>query len=114
MKRRSWEQERQEREKHALSEHARLSALFKENRFIFEQERKRMIEEVINSARDEEQKKRLRALQESWDKKMKGAGSVHNRFVLAQTIFWEHFHEVWHPTIKNLNSTLNGTPNHNK
>ena len=101
------EQEKQKREKQALKKHARLAALFRENRFAFEQERKRMIEEIINNASDEEQKKRLRALQDSWDKRMKGAGSSHNRFILAQAFFWEHFHEVWRPTIKDLNSAFN-------
>ena len=99
---------RKKREKEALERHARLSKLFKENRFAFELERKRMIDEVINSTDNEEQKKNLRTLQKKWDKRMKGAGSRHNRFVLAQTFFWEHFHEVWHPAIKKCHFFLNG------
>ena len=67
-----------------------------------------MIEEVISGVLDEEQMNGLRSLQESWDKRMKGAGSNHNRFVLAQSFFWEHFHEVWHPAILKYNSVLNG------
>ncbi|MCD6265581.1 MAG: DUF3135 domain-containing protein [Deltaproteobacteria bacterium] len=102
-----WEEEKEKREKKALENHARLSKLFKEDRFAFERERKRMIDEIINSVEDEEQKNRLRAFQESWDKKMRGAGSRHNRFVLAQTLFWEHFHETWQPAIQKFNYLLN-------
>ena len=97
-----WEKGRQERQRKALENHARLSRLFKEDRLAFQREQKRMIDEVINSIEDEEQRNRLRAFQESWDKKMREAGSKHNRFVLAQTLFWEHFHKIWHPTIKML------------
>lgn len=108
MERLMWEKEKENREKESLEEHARLSKLFKQDRLSFERERKRKIDEVINSAEDEEQRNRLRALQESWDKKMRGAGSRHNRFVLAQTFFWQHFHEIWHPAIEKFNSILNG------
>ena len=108
MKKINWEEDKKKREEEALKRHARLSRLFKENRFAFELERKKMIDEVINSPDDEEQRKSLRALQDSWDKKMKGAGSRHNRFVLAQTFFWEHFHEVWQPSIQKYNYILNG------
>jgi hypothetical protein len=38
---------------------------------------------------------------------MKHAGSRANRFVLAQTFFWEHFEEVWHPAINELSALLN-------
>jgi len=102
-----WEKEKEKREKESLEKHARLSKLFKEDRFAFERERKRMIDEIINSVEDEDQKDRLRVFQESWDKKMRGAGSRHNRFVQAQTLFWEHFHETWHPTIQKFNFLLN-------
>ena len=107
MERLKWEEEKEKREKESLEKHARLSKLFKEDRFAFERERKRMIDEIINSVEDEEQKNRLRAFQESWDKKMRGAGSRHNRFIQAQTFFWEHFHETWQPTIQKFNSLLN-------
>jgi hypothetical protein len=100
--------EKEKREKESLEEHARLSKLFKQDRLAFERERKRKTDEVINSVEDEEQRNRLRALQESWDKKMRGAGSRHNRFVLAQTFFWQHFHEIWHPAIEKFNFALNG------
>lgn len=95
------EEERHENtRKEALEEHARLHKLFKEDRFAFERERKRMVEEVINGAKDTKQRKKLKALQESWDRKMKNAGSAHNRFVLAQHLFVEHVNKVWNPTME--------------
>ncbi|MBW1715969.1 MAG: DUF3135 domain-containing protein [Deltaproteobacteria bacterium] len=105
-----WKEQKVEREKRSLERHAKLSRLFREDRLVFERERKRMIDEAINSAEDEEQKNRLRTLQEGWDKKMRGAVSGHNRFVLAQTIFWEHFNEVWHPAIRKFDLLLNSKP----
>ncbi len=107
-----WAADKENREKASLEKHQRLARLFKENRFLFEIERKKMIAEIIDSAGDEKQKNSLRVLQASWDKRMKSAGSEHNRYVLAQTFFWEHFHEKWHPTIKKLSQTLN-TPGKN-
>ena len=102
-----WTDQKEEREKAALKEHQRLSRLFKEDRFRFELERREMIAEVINSAPDEEQREKLRALQATWDRRMKSAGSAHNRYVLAQSFFWEHFHEQWHPAIRKANQVLN-------
>lgn len=100
--------EKEKRKKEALEKHARLSRLFKEDRFAFEWERKRMIDDIISRANNEKLRERLRALQESWDRKMRGAGSGHNRFILAQTLFWEYFHEIWQPTIQKFNAILNG------
>ena len=105
-----WVEEKEERKEKALEEHARLHGLFVEDRLAFERERKRMIDRVINSARSEEEKEKLRALQAKWDKRMKGAGSKDNRFVLAQMTFWEHFQEKFHPALQNLNAVLNGSP----
>ena len=107
MERLKWEKEKEKREKESLEKHAGLSKLFKEYRFAFERERKKMIDEIINSVEDEDQRDRLRAFQKSWDKKMRGAGSRHNRLTQAQTFFWEHFHETWHPTIQKFNFLLN-------
>ena len=102
-----WEKEKKSREKASLEKHTRLSELFRKDRFAFEQERKRMINEVINSAEDEGQRKRLKNLQASWDKKMRGAGSRYNRLVLAQTFFWDHFYENWLPAIKRFDLQVN-------
>ena len=105
-----WEKEREKREKASLEKHTRLSELFRKDLFAFEQERKRMINKVINSAGDEAQKKRLKDMQASWDKRMRGAGSKYNRFVMAQTLFWDHFYENWLPAIKKFDLHLNAKP----
>ena len=109
MEKLNWQEEKDVRERKALDEHARLHRLFVEDRLSFERERKRLIDDVINRAGSEEESQKLRDLQNSWDKKMRGAGSAHNRFVLAQTFFWEHFHEKWQPSIQRLNAVLNGS-----
>jgi hypothetical protein len=98
-----WAEERKKWRRDSLEEHARLSKLFRDDRFAFENERKRRIEELINSAGDDEVRRdRLRALQNSWDRKMKNAGSRHNRFVLAQSLFWDHVYEVWQRALRQL------------
>lgn len=105
-----WQKEKEKREKASLERHARLSRLFKKDRLAFERKRKTMIDEFIDSVKDADQRSRLRTFQASWDKKMRGAGSSHNRFVLAQTFFWEHFHGVWNPAIQKYSVILNGKP----
>lgn len=102
-----WEEQREKRRNESLENHERLSRLFREDRLSFERERRDAIRELIDSAPDEEQRKRLWDLQNSWDKKMKGAGSPHNRLVLAQLFFWDHFHNVWNPEIQKFNRILN-------
>jgi len=79
-------QEREKREARreaALERHKRLSALSRKDRLGFERERKRMIHELIESAEDGALKKKPLDFQANWDRKMKGAGSQHNRFILA-------------------------------
>ncbi len=102
-----WSQEKEKREKASLEKHARLSKLFKENRFAFELERKKRIADLINQVDDPEQRQKLWSMQADWDRKMKNAGSPHNRYVLAQTFFWEHFHEKWQPTLQHFSRRLN-------
>jgi hypothetical protein len=102
----NWQEEKEKRAKEALERHRRLSNLFRENPFAFELERKKMIEEVIAGVDEAGQRKRLRALQGRWDKRMKGAGSSYNRFVLAKMLFWDHFNQDWHPAIQKLNARL--------
>ena len=92
--------------KKALEEHERLNKLFRENRFAFERERKRMIDEIINNAESEEQREKLRALQDSWDNRMKKAGSKHNRLILAQHLFWKHIDEKWNPALQEYSRAL--------
>jgi hypothetical protein len=106
----NWEENREAREEKARQEHARLQRLFKENRFAFELERKRAIEAVIQSARTEDMRERLRALQASWDRTMKHAGPKENRLVLAKTLFWDHFHQVWTPALQQLQAVFQGRP----
>lgn len=100
------DKETERRRKASVERHERLSKLFREDRMAFERERKRMIQEVIQSAEDAEQRKKLLALQTSWDKRMRGAGSEHNRFVLAQAFFWEHVQTRFLPAIKRLDELV--------
>jgi predicted O-linked N-acetylglucosamine transferase (SPINDLY family) len=104
----NWAESKEQREKEAVEEHERLRKLFKENRFAFELERKRAIEKVINGARTEQEKEKLWALQAGWDNRLKNAGTKDNRFIMAQTMFWDHFNNVWTPAIQELNTALNG------
>lgn len=106
MSRIDWEKEKERSRKEALENHERLHKLFVENRFLFEQERKRMIEDVINRAKNEKQKEELKALQKSWDDKMKKAGSNQNRLVLAKHILMKHMEEVWTPSLQEFAKTL--------
>ena len=101
-----WEEEREVVSKKAVTEHERLHELFNENRFAFEIERKKMINNVIENAPTETQKKKLKAIQESWDNKMKKAGSKNNRLVLAQHLFWDHFENIWNPFIQECSKEL--------
>jgi hypothetical protein len=71
-------------------------------------------EEIINSARNEKEKESLRALQATWDKRLKNAGTKENRFVFAQSMFWDHFNNVWAPAIQDLNVALNGSADKKK
>jgi len=87
----NWEEGREEREKEALAFHQRLSTLYREDRLAFERERRRLIDGIISQARTEEEKMNLRGLQESIDRKMRGAGSGHNRLVLMKKLFWDQF-----------------------
>jgi len=108
MKPANWREKREEIRNQALAKHTRLSRLFQEDRLSFERERKRMIDEFLNGVEDEEMRGRLRSMQDSWDRKMRHAGSRENRFVLARTLFWEHFFGTWLPAIHRFNFVLNG------
>lgn len=72
----------------ALENHKRLSDLFKKNRFMFELEAKKQVEDFINNA-PEEYRENLWKLHEQWKNTLKGAGSKHNRLVLASHMFNE-------------------------
>ncbi len=94
------DKEKEERENKSLEEHARRSKLFKENRFMFEIERKKEIEALIKSAPPEYQKK-LKETQAEWDNTMKGAGYKHNRLILAEHMLMDYFHGYFVPAVNN-------------
>ena len=83
-----------------LAYHEKMSRLFRENRFLFELERKTALEKIINSADTRERKKRLTDLQEKWDTTVRHAGSGHNRMVLAEMMLWDFVRDVWRPTLE--------------
>jgi len=101
-----WEEEKEQRRAEYLKRHARMARLFVEDRLAFERERKGLLDEFFNGIEDEDMRRRLRALQTSYEEKMKHAGSAHNRFVLAQTFFWDHFQKTWQPGSRKMNTLL--------
>lgn len=80
--------------------HDKMSKLFKENRFLFELERKKVIQRTIKSARNEHVRSDLEKLQEKWDRILNNSVSGHNRFVLIQMLLWEHVRNEWLPALK--------------
>ena len=89
-----WEEEKTTRRKIYIEKHERLHRLFIENPFFFEQEKRKMINEIIDRVKNEMLQKKLISLQSSWDRKMRKAGSKENRFILAQFLFWEWIQKV--------------------
>ena len=83
----------------ALEEHERLSRLFKENRFMFELERKKILERNIKRIQKKNLRNDLKEMQDQWDRIMKNAGSPHNRFVLMQTMLWDAVQNQWLPAL---------------
>ncbi len=105
------QEERERNRASALKRHKRLHDLFVEDRLGFERERKRIIDEFLDGIDDPHKRDRMIALQKSWDNKMRHAGSAHNRFLLARTFFWSHFHETWQPAIQEFSALMNGKTN---
>ncbi|MGB3211687.1 MAG: hypothetical protein WBB19_13370 [Desulforhopalus sp.] len=61
-----------EKDRKFLEEHDRLASLFVTDRFAFEMERKRIIDEIIdNMCCSEKSKDRLRVPQKEWDRVLK-------------------------------------------
>ena len=89
MEMKRWEDAKEEREKQALAFHDRMSTLFSEDRLAFEREKRKLVKEAIDLARSPEEKEKLQALQNVIDRKMRSAGSEHNRLVLMQQLFWD-------------------------
>lgn len=103
------ERKREEkRRKEAFSkEFDRLAKLYKENRFAFEIERKKIIDHEIDSLPcSEKQREKRREEQKNIDRMMKHAGSVENRMSLIQSIFWHHMVNNWQPAIQEYNRNL--------
>ena len=99
--------EKKKEKEEALKRHARLHKLYCEDRLAFEKERKRAINELIESVQDDELRNKMNALQESWDTMMKKAGSGENRLIVAQTLFSKYCYEIWSPLIQRFNSSFN-------
>ena len=93
--------------KEALKRHARLRDLYAKDRVAFERERKKAINELLDSVQDAELKSKMKALQESWDSMMNKAGSGENRLIVAQTLFSKYCYEVWSPLMQKFNPALN-------
>ena len=91
---------KKQRGERALAEHERLARLFKEDRLAFERERKKLIDEAINGASTARNRHRMQEFQQNWDRKLKSAGSSHNRLILAQHLFWEQIKRLWGPMQK--------------
>jgi hypothetical protein len=83
-----------------LKEFDRLVKLFRDDRFGFERERKRLLEEVIAGSPSEKSRDNLRALQENWNRVMRGAGSNQNRLVMSHVLLQDHVANVHIPTLR--------------
>ena len=94
-----------EHERICLEEHERLAKLFRKDRLSFERERKRLIGENI-AARPEESKSYLVLMQQNVDRILQSAGSQENRFVMMQTLFWDHYINVWLPALSEFKREL--------
>jgi len=83
----------------SLQRHKCLSDLYKNNPEEFRKVTSQMIENFIKGSPPEYQLK-LRLIQAKWDKRMKGANTSHNRLALAKDMFFEHFYNVFQPSLK--------------
>lgn len=91
-----------------LDEHERLADLFVRDRFAFEQERKRILNETIDNYYScEKWKEQLRTQQKELDSILKSVGSAENRFAMAQALLWHHLVNNWQPGLKERATTLN-------
>ena len=88
-------------EEEALKKHKERSELFKTNRFQFEIETRKEIDEFIKNS-PHEYREGLLKTQAKWDKAMKGAGGNHNRLIIAKTLFMDQFMNVFKPAINLL------------
>ena len=82
----------------SLEKHKYLSDLFKNDSEEFEKVTNQMVEDLIRGSPPEYQLK-LRLLQVKWDKRVKGGDTPHNRLTLAKDMFFEHFYNVFKPSL---------------
>jgi tmRNA-binding protein len=94
-----FEKQKRKWKKEAEELHDKLSHLFKENRFLFELETRKLIEEAINFENDERQKEKLSNCQKNIERILKNAGSDHNRLVLMKMLFWETVNDRFRPLL---------------
>ncbi len=92
-------------EKKALEKHKRFSRLLKNNRLLFELERKKEIEKLIENSPPELQEK-LKTLQEDWDRRMSGAKYENNRLVFAREMLMKHLYQKLKPQLSKLSEKL--------
>ena len=86
-----------------IEEHERLANLFITDRFAFELERKKLLQESINFTHHRD---KLQQQQEEWDRILNGTGSPENRFAMIQSLFWHHIVNEWQPTIQEASEAL--------
>ena len=92
------EESRERRKKEALEQHAKLAKMFREDRFSFELERKRLIGETINEM-PEKMRESMYSLQEKINKRLNNAGSPYNRMVLMNMMFRQQVLDVFLPAL---------------
>ena len=93
-----------------INDHDRLSELFRNDRLSFERVRKRLLEENIAAFPDVETRDKLILMQQRVEQILRGAGSGHNRFVMMQTLFWDHVVNIWVPALNGYSQS----PTHEK
>ena len=96
----------EERECICLDEHEHLANLVNNDRFSFEQKRKRLIEENIANQHYDITLNNLRSTQKKIDNILSGAGSQHNRFAMMQALFWDYIVSVWIPALNDCKREL--------
>ncbi len=99
------EDAKRQREERALAEHEYMSKLFKENRFTFEQRRKRLIDECINNVDDERLKEKLKQTQDKINHVMNRAKTPHNRLLLMKMLFLDQVYNEFLPALHMIRDT---------
>lgn len=98
---------KEEKHQEYLNEHERLAKLFVTDRFAFEIERKRLIDESIDDmCWSDETKERMREQQKDLDRILKGAGSTENRLVMIQALVWHHVVNTSQPALQKYIKSL--------